>query len=273
MMFRKALAALVALVSCRLRRHCVGPTEGQDADGGAVGQHLLRVAQALRRPRRQDVERAYQDRGAARRRHRPGLRDSRCGRQGHRRRRLCLDALLVRQASGSRHLLQPDGRLRRRPRSAEPRRLADGRRRQQAVRAVLRRNPEGQCAAAHDPADGPRPARLVQAADQGRRRLQDHEVPLASGHHGRDLQGDGRRGRRPAGRRDRARGAARHHRRGRMDRPGRRPQPRPAHRVEELLPAGPAPVDRHRRGALQQDLVEQADTRPAGDPGRGAWRP
>src|SRR6188508_2758141 len=30
------------------------------------------------------------------------------------------------------------------------------------------------------------------------------------------------------------------------------------HGLEELLPAGPAPVDRHRRGVVQQDLVGQA---------------
>ena len=88
--------------------------------------------------------------------------------------------------------------------------------------------------------------------------LQEDEVPLAARHHRRDLQGDGRGGRGAARRRDRAGGAARHHRCGRVDRPGRRPEPRPADGVEELLPAGPAPVHRHRRSADQQDLLGQA---------------
>ena len=50
-----------------------------------------------------------------------------------------------------------------------------------------------------------------------------------------------------------------------MDRTGGRPQSRPADGVEALLPAGPAPVHRCRRGAHQQDLLEQAAARPAGD--------
>ena len=96
-------------------------------------------------------------------------------------------------------------------------------------------------------------------------RLQEDEVPLAAGHHRRDLQGDGRRGRRAAGRRNRAVGAARRDRRRRMDRPGRRPEPRPADGVEALLPAGPAPVDRHRRDPDQQDGLGQALAGPEGD--------
>jgi hypothetical protein len=39
----------------------------------------------------------------------------------------------------------------------------------------------------------------------------------------------------------------------------------PADGLEALLPAGSAPVDRHRRGADQQDRMGQADARPAGD--------
>ena len=50
-----------------------------------------------------------------------------------------------------------------------------------------------------------------------------------------------------------------------MDRPGRRHEPRPANRVEALLPAGPAPVDRHRRDPDQQDGLGQAHAGPEGD--------
>jgi hypothetical protein len=53
--------------------------------------------------------------------------------------------------------------------------------------------------------------------------------------------------------------------RGRVDRPSRRPAAGLAHGVEALLPAGAAPVDRHRRDPDQQDGLEQADARPAGD--------
>ena len=120
---------------------------------------------------------------------------------------------------------------------------------------------EGQRRADLRAADGAGSARLVQDADQQHRRLQEDEVPRAAGHHRRDLQGDGRRRRRAAGRRDRAGGAARRDRRRRMDRPGRRPEPRPADRVEALLPAGPAPVDRHRRDPDQQDGLGQAARR------------
>ena len=87
----------------------------------------------------------------------------------------------------------------------------------------------------------------------------------AARHHRRDLQGDGRRGGRAARRRDRAGRAARRHRRRRMDRPRRRPEPRPADGVEALLPAGPAPVHRHRRDPDQQDGLGQAAAGPQGD--------
>ena len=112
---------------------------------------------------------------------------------------------------------------------------------------------------------GPDPLGWFKTPDQLHRRLQEDEVPLAARHHRRDLQGDGRGRGRPARRRDRAGRAARRDRRGRVDRPGRRPEPRPADSVEALLPAGPAPVDRHRRSADQQDCLEQAAAGPAGD--------
>ena len=152
-----------------------------------------------------------------------GVRNSRCGRQGRRRRRLCLDALLVGQECRGGPLLQSDGRRRCRPRSAVARRMDFRRRRLRSVPEALQGCAEGQRRAAVRPADGTGSARLVQAPDREHRGFQEDEISRAAGDHRRDLQGNGRVRGRAAGRRNRARGAARRHRRGRVDRSGRRP--------------------------------------------------
>ena len=206
----------------------------------------------IRRPRRQDVRRPRQDGDAARRRRRPGVRDPRCGRQGRRRRRLRVDALLVGQESRRGPLLQSDGGRGRRPRPALARRVDLRGRRLRSLPQALQGCAEGQRRAALRPADGTGSARLVQAPDHSTGRLQEDEVPLAAGHHRRDLQGDGRVGRGAAG--GEIVPAAQ---RGVIDAaewigPADDLQPRPADGLEALLPAGPAPVDRHRRGPDQQ---------------------
>ena len=107
---------------------------------------------------------------AARRRRRRRVRDLRRGRQGRGRRRLRLDPLLVGQEHRRGPVLEPRRRRRHRHGPAVARRLAVPGRRQRAVPEVLRRRAQAQHRAVHGPADGPRPARLVQALRSTRSR-------------------------------------------------------------------------------------------------------
>ena len=203
-----------------------------------------------------------------------GVRDPRRRRQGHRRRRLCVDALLVGQESGGGPVLEPDGRRGRRPRPAVARRLDLRGRRLRPLSQAVQRRAEGQRRADLRAADGAGSARLVQDADQQHRRLQEDEVPL----------------RRPASRGEifKEMGVAA------VALPGGEIVPAAQRGVidaaewigpaddlnlglqtvlEALLPAGPAPVDRHRRDPDQQDGVGQAAARPARrSSARRRWR-
>ncbi len=134
-----------------------------------------------------------------------GVRNPRCRRQGRRRRRLRLDALLVGQERGGGPLLQSDGGRRRRARPAVARRMDLRGRRLRSLPQALQGRAEGQRRAALRPADGTGSARLVQASDHEHRRLQEDEIPLAARDHRRDLQGNGRVRRGAARRRNRDR--------------------------------------------------------------------
>ncbi len=152
-------------------------------------------------------------------------------------------------------------------------RLAAGRRRPGAVRRVLPRRPQAQRRWHADRRLEPAGDGLVQAPDQGPRRLQGHEVP-ADRHRGRDLPAHGHDHRQHARRRDHPLGAAWRDRLRGVGRGRGGPAPRPAPGVEVPLHPGHARVELDARADRQHRRVEDASRRSSRRRGaRRRWRP